>query len=99
MRLDRANGYFQTFNEKGVRIEGETRQCVHCSFMWIYNPGESFSKKLTGEWKPVTRGKCLQCYGLVCARPECMKNGCKSYLQQIEELENLNRAKGGLLLI
>jgi Pyruvate/2-oxoacid:ferredoxin oxidoreductase delta subunit len=91
MKLERSNGYFQTWDPvTGRKIEGETRQCVHCSFMWIYNPKNSFDKKIAGI-QPSTRGICKKCFGLVCARPECMKNGCVSMLRQIEELENKNR--------
>lgn len=95
-KLERPNGYFQTWDpSSGRKIEGETRQCVHCAYMWIYNPMESFSRKLAG--KSITRGKCLKCFGLVCARPECMKQGCKPQAKQIEELENAHR-KGHILL-
>lgn len=90
--LERENGYFQTWDPvSGRRIEGETRSCVHCGFMWIYNPRDSFDKKLTGEYKPVTRGKCLRCYGLVCAQPHCMKNGCIPLARQIEMMETPKR--------
>lgn len=91
-QIDRPNGYFQTWDPvSGRKIEGETRQCVHCGFMWIYNPGESFKRQLTGEAEPVMRGKCFKCFGLVCARPECLKNGCVPLIKQIEELENAAR--------
>lgn len=53
------SGYFETSRD-GVRIEGETRQCVHCQYMWTYVPGSG-----------ATRGFCLKCNGLVCGRPEC----------------------------
>ncbi len=91
-RFDRPNGYFQTWDpHTGRKIEGETRSCVHCSFTWVYNPKESFDKKLTGEYKPVTRGKCLRCFGLVCARPGCLAKGCEPIMKQIEMIENKNR--------
>lgn len=97
--LERANGYFGTSDPlTGRRIEGETRSCVHCGFMWIYNPRESFDKKMTGEYKPTTRGKCLSCYGLVCAQPHCMKLGCVPLMKQIDIMENANRSPGGILL-
>lgn len=56
------SGYTVTQDESGCRIEGETRQCVHCQFTWIYQPG-------SGD----RRGWCLNCNGFVCAREECMK--------------------------
>lgn len=96
--IDRESGYFSTWDPlSGRKVEGETRSCVHCGFMWIYNPRESFDKKLTGEYKPITRGKCLQCLGLVCARPECMRNGCVPLMKQIEDMEQHAR-KSGLIL-
>lgn len=84
--LDRPSGYFQTFDPlSGRNIEGETRSCVHCSFTWIYNPRESFDRKLAGN--PIVRGKCMSCYGQVCARPACLKRGCIPVMKQIEALE------------
>lgn len=89
MGLERANGYFETWDPvSGRRVQGETRSCVHCGFMWIYNPRESFDKKLTGEYKPVTRGTCMHCYGLVCARPVCLKNGCVPLAKQLDLMED-----------
>jgi hypothetical protein len=53
------NGY--TVKSDGVtRIEGETRQCVHCQFMWEYIPGSG-----------TRRGFCTRCMGFVCNRSEC----------------------------
>lgn len=105
-RIERPNGYFSTWDPRtGRKIEGETRSCVHCGFMWIYNPRESFDKKITGEYVPVQRGVCTQCLGLVCARPVCMKNGCVPMMKQIEEFENAQRlaaqkrTESGILLL
>jgi hypothetical protein len=56
------NGYFSTFDEHGMKIEGETRQCVHCQHTWEYRPGSG-----------ITRGWCMSCHGFVCAREECLK--------------------------
>jgi hypothetical protein len=53
------NGYLVT-TVQGVRLEQETRQCVHCQYMWVYNPG-------SGD----TRGFCLNCGGFICGRPQC----------------------------
>ena len=55
------NGHFFTFNQHGNRVEGETRQCCHCQFMWTYAPGSG-----------TQRGWCLNCGGFICARPECL---------------------------
>lgn len=86
MRLERPNGYFQYFGP-GYDIQGETKSCVHCGFTWIYDPGASFRRKLGYIIQPKTRGTCLKCYGLVCARPQCLKKGCLPLMKQIEELE------------
>lgn len=88
------NGYFVTQDQNGNLVEGETRQCVHCQFIWQYEPGSGH-----------TRGFCLKCNGLTCARPECLKIGCNgSYEKEWEllaltaERENRLRAQGAVLL-
>ena len=55
------SGYFVTADGDGHRIEGETRQCIHCLFTWEYKPGSK-----------IQRGYCLKCGGFICARAECM---------------------------
>ena len=44
----------------GKRTEGETRQCIHCQYMWLYVPG-------SGD----RRGFCTSCHGFLCAREVC----------------------------
>lgn len=61
IRGDKPSGYFTTFDKYGNKIEGETRQCAHCQFTWVYQPGSGR-----------TRGLCRKCNGLTCARPECI---------------------------
>lgn len=56
------NGYFATSTGDGVKIEGETRQCVHCQKIWTYRPGSG-----------TVRGWCFKHQGFVCAEPECME--------------------------
>jgi hypothetical protein len=56
------SGYFLTADGEGKRIEGETRQCVHCEWTWTYAPGSGNR-----------RGFCLHCYGLICGREECFR--------------------------
>ncbi len=56
------NGYYVTQDRDGRKIEGESRQCVHCQYIWEYHPG-------SGD----VRGWCSKCNGFICARPECMK--------------------------
>lgn len=95
--LERPSGYFQTWDPvSGRKLEGETRACVHCRFMWIYNPKESFDRKLAGN--PIIRGKCLQCHGQVCAQPDCLAKGCVPYMKDIEEQEAAARAATKILI-
>lgn len=55
------NGYTVTMTGDGLRVEGETRQCVHCQTMWTYQPGSG-----------IQRGWCLRCNGYICAQPQCL---------------------------
>lgn len=55
------NGYFSTFDAHGLKIEGETRQCIHCQKTWQYVPG-------SGD----RRGWCCRCMGFICAEPACL---------------------------
>jgi hypothetical protein len=57
----RPNGEWETKDKKGFTIARETRQCVHCQFMWTYQPGSG-----------TLRGYCLKHNGWICARAECM---------------------------
>lgn len=43
-----------------IKTEGEQHQCVHCQFLWTYQPGSG-----------TRRGYCLRCDGWLCGRPEC----------------------------
>jgi hypothetical protein len=61
IRGDRPSGYFETTDSLGNRIQGETRQCVHCQHTWQYVPGSG-----------KRRGICLWCKGLICGRAECI---------------------------
>lgn len=54
------NGNFRTYSDLGQKIEGETRQCVHCQFMWNYQPGSGN-----------IRGFCTRHNGFVCNRAQC----------------------------
>ena len=88
MKIDRPSGYIQSFDPKTFRrLEGETRQCIHCAFTWIYNPRDSFGGLVPTDQKRTIRGKCIKCHGLVCAREECMKIPCSHYLKKIEAEE------------
>lgn len=58
------NGYLVTADAVGRRIERETRMCVHCQFIWEYDPFAEASAR-------TIRGFCLRCFGFTCERPEC----------------------------
>lgn len=53
--------YFSTGNGV-VNVEGEQRQCVHCQFLWTYQPGSG-----------TRRGYCLHCDGFLCGREVCQQ--------------------------
>lgn len=57
------SGYFVTIDKNGNKVEGETRQCVHCQFTWEYIPGSGRE-----------RGFCLNCRGLLCGAKACMQH-------------------------
>ena len=63
-------GYFVTATGEGLKIEGESRQCVHCQYHWAYAPGSG-----------ITRGYCLRCDGWLCARAECEREQALRRLQ------------------
>lgn len=44
----------------GGKKEFENRQCAHCGYQWIYQPGSG--KK---------RGICLGCNGMTCGKQAC----------------------------
>ena len=55
------NAYFiKGISMDGHTTEGESRQCIHCLYVWEYKPG-------SGD----RRGWCLKHNGFLCARPEC----------------------------
>lgn len=54
------NGHFRTYSDLGHKIEGETRQCIHCQFVWNYQPGSG-----------IVRGFCTRHNGFVCNRVQC----------------------------
>jgi hypothetical protein len=67
------NGYYVTATGEGHKIEGESRQCVHCQFTWEYHPGSG-----------IRRGYCLNCDGFLCGRDQCafeQKRLTEAYLQ------------------
>ena len=99
-RLERPSGYFSSYDPStGKKVEGETRQCVHCAYTWIYDPGASFERKAGLRTdKPKIRGTCLRCRGLVCGRPECLKIGCKTIEEQLLEAEGRYRTASGLYI-
>ena len=78
LQKNRPSGYFSTFNvESGKKIEGETRQCIHCQYTWIYQPGSGRK-----------RGWCIRCQGLLCGQYNCMKY-CINVEQRLKGQEKL----------
>lgn len=74
------NGYVErAVSGDGVRETGETRQCCHCQFMWVYQPDWGKPKAL--------RGWCLKHEAYICARPECLA-------EQERMLHHYNQATG-----
>jgi hypothetical protein len=63
---ERPNGYFVSYDGQGRKIEGESRQCCHCQFVWEYGPN-------TPKEHLRTRGYCFHHHGYICCRPECIK--------------------------
>ncbi len=60
IRGDKPSGYFQTHDGRGIKVEGESRQCGHCQFIWEYKPGSGRRY-----------GLCTSCKCMTCARDEC----------------------------
>jgi len=74
------NGYFVTADGNGHKIEGESRQCVHCQYTWEYHPGSG-----------IQRGYCLKCDGFMCARPECQQEQielCSAWLARTSKVRS-----------
>ena len=61
---NKPSGYFVSYDKNDNKVEGETRQCIHCQATWIYKPGSG--RKY---------GFCLRCGGVTCNKPSC--NTCK----------------------
>lgn len=68
------SGHFTTFDPSGRKVEGETRQCVHCERTWVYMPHDA---RIVGVvYKPELevrkqRGFCLLCHGITCCEAGC----------------------------
>jgi hypothetical protein len=74
---NKPSGHFHTFDPSGRKVEGETRQCVHCQRMWIYKADDKYLIKISGGADvKKERGWCMICHGLVCAEADCYPNPC-----------------------
>lgn len=74
------NGYTAFMNAAGKRVEGETRQCVHCGKIWQYAPGSG-----------TERGWCFNCTGFLCAEGPCFaqqKVWVEQWLAQTSQVRN-----------
>lgn len=99
------NGRFQTADEWGMPIVGETRQCIHCQFVWEYRPRTNLDirdwksaheniERTDGEVKAVKRGFCRKHQGLICCREECLaKYGLAPFCTSFEEEETKRQAE------
>ena len=76
------SGYFVTYDRDGKKIEGETRQCTHCQYSWVYKPDKFLDGLLPKKRRQ--RGFCLYCRGLLCGRPTCMKS-CAPFTEVWED--------------
>lgn len=80
----KASGHFHTFDPSGRRVEGETRQCVHCQRTWVYMPHDARILRVVHEAEKEARkerGFCLLCFGLVCNEPGCRPCPCHQKIQ------------------
>lgn len=82
---DRTSGYFVTYEGDGIKVEGETRMCVHCQYTWEYKRGSG-----------IERGWCMRCNGITCQRDECAAEqrritGNRSDCMTIEEFNERQR--------
>ena len=66
-------GYVEIITPDG-RTEGETLQCVHCSFHWVVIPGSGRE-----------RGFCFKCMGPTCGKEKCYT--CEPFEKQMERIE------------
>lgn len=72
IRGAKPNGYTLSFSREGKRIEAETRQCVHCQFMWTR--GEPHTEEMVALLgRETRRGYCLRCNGFICCRAVCIQ--------------------------
>lgn len=61
----RCGHYLETDKETGRTTTADVLCCVHCGYMWNYQPG---SMK--------RRGFCMACNGFVCGHRACREKGC-----------------------
>lgn len=74
IRGHKPNGHFVTFDGDGHKIEGESRQCVHCQKIWTYRPGSG-----------ITRGWCFKHGGWLCGEQACIDQQSK-FIQEYEQV-------------
>lgn len=80
--MNKASAYIV---ENGA-VTGEMRQCAHCQFSWLYQPGSG-----------AARGICLKCMGMVCGSPRCM-SGCAPLRAIIEQGDLRYEMKQGVMV-
>lgn len=67
------SGYTVSFTRDGRKIEGETRQCVHCQFTWAYGEPHAIAELDAFLGHPTLRGFCTRCHGFLCGRQQCIE--------------------------
>ena len=82
----RNSGYFKSGN-----VEGETQQCCHCAYTWVYKPGSGMRHAV-----------CRKCWGFTCSKKVCMTE-CIPQEKQIEFMEGKHQndyimTEGGLII-
>lgn len=80
------SGYFVTTDGDGHKIEGETRQCIHCQYIWEYGPR-------TSKQELATRGYCLKCQGFICCQTDCIAKfglapNCTTFQEEVWRLKD-----------
>ena len=65
------SGYTVTFTGEGHRVDGETRQCIHCQYTWDYVPGGMGADR-DDPLRGTKRGWCYKCSGFLCGRQACI---------------------------
>ena len=67
------SGYTLSYTREGRKLEGETRQCVHCQYTWAYGEPHGLAELDSFLGHPTLRGFCTHCHGFLCGRRQCFE--------------------------